>query len=85
MSATLAERVETLEHEMAELLKKVPSHGEPSPQGWMSTFGMFANDPLFEAAMESGEVWRKQQTWERESRVAEDAGALCCLQGERRI
>lgn len=41
----------------------------------MSTFGMFANDALFEAAMESGDVWRKQQTWEKECRVAEDAGA----------
>lgn len=48
MSATLAERVETLEHEMAEVLKKLPSHGEPSPQGWMNTFGMVANESLFE-------------------------------------
>ena len=75
MSATLAERVETLEHEMAEVRKSLPPQGKPSPQGWLSTFGMFANDPLFEAAMDAGELWRKQQTWEKESRVAEDAGA----------
>lgn len=75
MNASIAERVETLEHEMAEVRKSLPPLGGASQQDWMSTFGMFANDPLFEAAMDAGESWRKQQTWEKESRVAEDAGA----------
>ncbi|HBJ87294.1 MAG TPA: hypothetical protein DDZ88_26250 [Verrucomicrobiales bacterium] len=33
---------------------------------WMSTFGVFANDPIFEAAMDAGEAWGKSQTWEKE-------------------
>lgn len=32
----------------------------------MSTFGAFANDPVFEAAMDAGEAWGKGQTWEKE-------------------
>jgi hypothetical protein len=32
----------------------------------MSTFGAFANDPVFEAAMDAGEAWGKAQTWEKE-------------------
>jgi hypothetical protein len=35
-------------------------------QEWMSTFGAFANDPIFEAAMDAGEAWGKAQTWEKE-------------------
>ncbi len=33
---------------------------------WMSTFGAFAEDPIFESAMDAGEAWAKTQTWEKE-------------------
>jgi len=33
---------------------------------WMSTFGAFAKDPIFESAMDAGEAWAKTQTWEKE-------------------
>lgn len=43
-----------------------------SGKGWLDTFGAFANDPLFDAAMDSGESWRKEQTCDKES---DDVGA----------
>ncbi len=33
---------------------------------WMSTFGAFAQDPIFESAMDEGEQWAKKQTWDKE-------------------
>ena len=59
MSRTLEQRVESLEKEM-QAVKAA------SAKGWLDTFGAFADDPLFESAMEAGESWRKEQTWEKE-------------------
>jgi hypothetical protein len=43
---------------------------------WMSTFGAFAEDPIFESAMDAGEAWAKKQTWEKEqSMLKPHAGA----------
>lgn len=65
MNRTLEQRVESLEKEMQAVKAE-------SRKGWLDTFGAFADDPLFEAAMDSCETWRKEQTLEKE-RV--DAGS----------
>lgn len=36
-----------------------------SGKGWLDTFGTFVDDPLFKAAMDAGESWRKEQTCEK--------------------
>ena len=47
---------------------------------WMSTFGAFAQDPIFESAMDAGEQWAKKQTWEKEQSmlVLDGNMMLCC-------
>jgi hypothetical protein len=75
MTQTLAERVEALEQEMAEVRSQLPHPTSAKAKPWMSTFGMFSNDPLFEAAMDAGESWRKEQTWEKEKALAGHAGS----------
>ena len=54
----LEKRVIALERELAELRKLVLMHPEES--GWRKTFGVFANDPFFDAMVERGKEWREQ-------------------------
>jgi hypothetical protein len=63
MPPTLQERVELLE-------KKVAALGSSSPSGRIKnpwrTYGVFKDDPEFEAAIRLGREYREQQTCERE-------------------
>ena len=64
MSQTLEERVERLEHRVADLsLAAVPSKRQ---KAWRGTFGAFQNDADFEEAVRFGREYRKQQTYEKE-------------------
>ena len=60
MNRTLEQRVESLEQDM-QTVKAA------SGKGWLDTFGAFANAPLFDAAMDATEAWRKEQTCDKES------------------
>lgn len=52
----LERRISDLEKEVAELRKLVAtSHDRPH---WRKTFGVFANDPFFDAMVERGKEWR---------------------------
>ena len=53
---TLEERVAHLESE----LKQVKNHlaAQPAGQDWRSTFGAFANDPLFDEIVQAGREYR---------------------------
>lgn len=54
--AELEKRVAVLEKELAELRKLVA----PEQPAWRKTFGVFANDPFFDAMVERGREWRAQ-------------------------
>jgi len=56
--AELEKRVSALERELAELRKLVAK--EPDQHAWRKTFGVFANDPFFDAMVERGREWRAQ-------------------------
>ena len=54
----LERRIVALEREVAELRKLV---AKPDDQpAWRKTFGVFANDPFFDAMVERGKEWRAQ-------------------------
>ena len=58
MEQTLEQRVADLEKEVAELKK-----GATSPvdnDAWLSTAGMFKNDPEYDEAMKLGAKWRRR-------------------------
>ena len=64
MPRTLEERVEQLEHKLAELSSKAtPSTCQKNP--WR-TFGVFQDDPDFEEAVRLGREYREQQTYQKE-------------------
>jgi hypothetical protein len=67
MSATLEERVETLEQELA-ALKSAGRSGltPPVKKDWRSTFGWARNSPEFDRAMDAGEAYRRTQTCDTE-------------------
>ncbi len=59
LETNMAERVATLEAEIAglkEKLNKLPADEVP---WWEKTWGMFANDPDYDAAMELGRKYRE--------------------------
>lgn len=57
---TLEQRVEQLEKELAQLKQKVQSKDDQSEQLWWEKLvGVFADDPDFEAAVESGRAYRQ--------------------------
>jgi hypothetical protein len=60
--AELEQRVAALERELAELKATV---GERPKQGWESTIGAFANDPLFDEAVRLGREWRDEENKDR--------------------
>ena len=60
-STTLEERVDTLEKQVAELMKRIMA--PPPEKDWRSTIGMFANDPVMKQIQEEG---RKIREAERE-------------------
>jgi hypothetical protein len=57
---TLEERVEQLEKELAQLKQQMQSTPSQSEQPWWEKIvGVFADDPDFEAAVESGREYRQ--------------------------
>ena len=67
MPSTLAERVELLEKEMAELkhsLRGHPSASLPHPvprDAWRKTVGAFKDDPFYDDMIRLGAAYRKRQ------------------------
>ncbi|MDB6007636.1 MAG: hypothetical protein JWR15_4623 [Prosthecobacter sp.] len=70
MSATIEQRLESVETELAALKARFLE-----PQPWLSPsmqkdplsiFGASKDDPLFEEAVRLGEEWRAGQTYEKE-------------------
>ena len=59
MSNELEKRVESLEREMRTLKDLLAQDNDK--KDWRSTFGMFANDPLFEEIVRLGREYRAQQ------------------------
>ena len=57
MSDSLEERVDALEKQVAELMKRVLA--TPPEKDWRSTVGMFANDPVMKAIQEEGRKIRE--------------------------
>jgi hypothetical protein len=56
-SATLEERVTTLERQVAGLMERILA---PAPEkDWRSTIGMFANDPVMREIQEEGRKIRE--------------------------
>ena len=64
-AGALAERVEALEREVAELKRVMSvgraSIGEPGPDDWKLTFGRFKDDPTYEEAERLGRAYRRRQ------------------------
>ena len=68
MNATLEQRVEALEKELSALKTAQAGRaiGQPVAKDWRTTFGWARNSPEFDRAMDAGEAYRKEQTFERE-------------------
>jgi hypothetical protein len=58
-SSKLAERVSSLEAEVARLKERIEEPAVSSRSDWRSIVGSFANDPAFEEAMRLGREWRE--------------------------
>jgi hypothetical protein len=56
-SATLEERVATLERQVAGLMERILA--PPPEKDWRSTIGMFANDPVMREIQEEGRKIRE--------------------------
>ncbi len=62
--AGLAARVEKLEQELRELkemLQLKGNAGEPGPDDWKKSIGIFKDDPTFDEAIRLGHAWRRRQ------------------------
>lgn len=60
--AELEQRVAALERELAELKASLM----PKPErAWERTFGVFANDPGFDAIVRAGRQWREEENKDR--------------------
>ncbi|HRH96112.1 MAG TPA: hypothetical protein PLB55_09275 [Prosthecobacter sp.] len=70
MQATLEERVTMLEAEISELKRERKQWMLPTRKDWRSTFGWAKNAPDFDRAMDAGEAYRREQTFEKESDAA---------------
>jgi hypothetical protein len=57
----LEQRVTALERELAELKTQL----NQKPKGWESTFGVFANDPVFDEIVRRGREWREEANKDR--------------------
>lgn len=55
----LTARIEALEAEVARLKEKVNTAPDSDLPWWEKTWGMFANDPDYDAAMELGRKYRE--------------------------
>ena len=64
MSQNLEQRVAELERKVAELSKR-PDQPLRKANPWR-TFGIFANDPVFDEVVRLGREYREQQTYEKE-------------------
>lgn len=60
MGLTLKERVEKLEAQVERLEKELEQAKPPKEKDWRSTFGIFANDPLYEKAARLGREYRER-------------------------
>jgi hypothetical protein len=65
MVQTLAQRVDELEKQVAELSGLVKRTRRQ--KDWRRTIGIFQNDPDFEEAVRLGRAYREQQTYEQEN------------------
>lgn len=63
---TLEERVETLETRLDSLQRlmeeRLPQDTSSTKGGWQAIVGTFADDPLYEDAMQRGREWRDAQS-----------------------
>ena len=70
MSATIEERLESVEMELAalkaRLLEPLPWLSPPVKKDPLSIFGSAKDDPLFDEAVRIGAEWRAAQTYEKE-------------------
>jgi len=55
--AELEQRLVAVERELAELKMELK---QKQKRGWESTFGIFANDPVFDEVVRQGREWREQ-------------------------
>ena len=65
MTATLEQRLEVLEKQVADLNHQLEEF-RPRKKDWTKSFGIFANDPDHESAARLGREWREAQTYEKE-------------------
>jgi hypothetical protein len=65
MPQTLEDRVVDLERQVSELHSQL-AEGKSRVKNPWGTFGIFKDDPDFEAAVRQGQEWRAAQTWEKE-------------------
>jgi hypothetical protein len=70
MSATIEQRLESVEMELAalkaRLLEPQPWLSPPLKKDWQATVGWADNSKLHEAATKAGEDYRRCQTYEKE-------------------
>jgi hypothetical protein len=59
LETVMAERVTTLEAEIASLKERFAKPPADEVPWWEKTWGMFANDPDYDAAMELGRKYRE--------------------------
>ena len=84
MSATIEQRLESVEHELAALKMQLStSLQKPSAKPWLAPpaqkdplaiFGCGKDDPFFEESVRLGAEWRASQTYEQEIEVRGGVG-----------
>ena len=57
---TLEERVAALEKEVVRLSRQLGPNGDPGPDDWKSTVGMFANDPIMKEILDEARKIRER-------------------------
>jgi len=60
-STNIEQRLQALEHEVAELKQRLETAPSPTEPWWRKISGIFANDPAYEEAMRLGRQWREKE------------------------
>ena len=71
MNESLEQRLEALEKQVAEMRGQLAVM-KPPAKDWERSFGMFADDPMYESAMKLGREWREAQTYEKEIAASQE-------------
>jgi hypothetical protein len=60
-SSDIEQRLQVLEHDVAELKQRLETTPSPTEPWWRKISGTFANDPAYEEAMRLGRQWRERE------------------------